>query len=69
MLAVGGTVGVGAALAAGTAAGSLLYGLGGTDPGVVAIGVGVLVVVALAAGFLPAQRASRVEPMQALRYE
>ena len=48
---------------------SLLYELQGSDPVVIAGAAAVLAVVAFAAGFLPALRASRVDPMQALRYE
>jgi ABC-type antimicrobial peptide transport system permease subunit len=69
MLVVGGVIGIAAALAAGRAARSLLFGLEGHDPAVVAIGTAVLALVALAAGYLPALRASRVDPMEALRYE
>jgi predicted permease len=69
MLAIGGALGVGGGLAAGWAARSLLFGLGGFDPAVVAIGTALLAAVALAAAYVPAQRASQVDPMQALRYE
>jgi ABC-type antimicrobial peptide transport system permease subunit len=69
MVVIGGVIGIGAALALGRAAGSLLYGLEGHDPAVMAIAVTVLALVALGAGYLPALRASRVDPMQALRYE
>jgi len=69
MLLVGGAIGIVGALAAGRAARSLLFGLEGHDPLVIALGTVVLALVALAAGYLPAQRASRVDPMQALRYE
>jgi ABC-type antimicrobial peptide transport system permease subunit len=69
MLVVGGVIGIAAALAAGRAARSLLFGLEGHDPAVVAIGTAVLALVALAAGYVPALRASRVHPMEALRYE
>jgi predicted permease len=69
MLLVGGAIGILGALAAGRAARSLLFGLEGHDPLVVALGTLVLALVALAAGYLPAQRASQVDPMQALRYE
>ncbi|HEX6199092.1 MAG TPA: ABC transporter permease [Thermoanaerobaculia bacterium] len=69
MLLVGGAIGILGALAAGRAARSLLFGLEGHDPLVVALGTVVLALVALAAGYLPAQRASQVDPMQALRYE
>jgi len=69
MFIIGGAVGVVAALAAGRAARSLLFGLEGADPTVMAIGILVLALVALAAGYVPARRASRVDPMQALRYE
>ena len=69
MTLIGGTIGIAAALAIAHGAQSLLYELQGSDPVVIAGAAAVLAVVAFAAGFLPALRASRVDPMQALRYE
>jgi ABC-type antimicrobial peptide transport system permease subunit len=43
--------------------------MNGTDPIVFATSALLLVIVALAAGFLPAHQASRIDPMVALRYE
>jgi ABC-type antimicrobial peptide transport system permease subunit len=62
-------IGIAAAVALGRAAGSLLFELQGNDPIVIATATLLLAVVALGAGYIPALRASRVDPMQALRYE
>ncbi|MEX2180532.1 MAG: ABC transporter permease [Gemmatimonadaceae bacterium] len=69
MILIGGVIGIGGALAAGRAAQSLLYQLEGHDPIVFTLAVLLLSAVALTAGFLPALRASRVDPMHALRYD
>ena len=69
MIAVGLGIGVAGAIGMGRAASSLLYGLKGHDPIVFSVAVLTLVFVALTAGYLPALRASRVHPMQALRYD
>jgi predicted permease len=69
MAAIGGVIGIAAAIGLGRAAQSLLYGLQGHDPWVIALSSVVLAAVALGAGYIPARRASRVDPMQALRYE
>lgn len=69
MAAVGGAIGVAAALPLGTAAGALLYGVNVWDPAVLAVAVLVLGAVVLAAGYIPAWRASRIDPMTALRAE
>jgi len=69
MIAIGGVTGVAAAIGLGVLAKSLLFGLTGNDPVVVASATVLLSVVALGAGYLPALRASRVSPMQALRYD
>ncbi|MCC7176994.1 MAG: ABC transporter permease [Acidobacteria bacterium] len=67
MTMVGGVLGLAAALALGTAVRSLLFGLDGYDPVVVGLSVVLLAVVAVGAGLLPAVRAARTDPMQALR--
>ncbi len=69
MTAIGGVVGVLAALAIGRVAQTLLFGMEGHDPIVIATGTLLLAAVALGAGYLPALRASQVDPMRALRYE
>jgi predicted permease len=69
MAAIGGTLGLAAALLLGRLARSLLYGLAPTDPAVPLMAVAVLAVIAAAAGYLPARRASRVDPVVALRSE
>ncbi len=48
---------------------SYLYGVGGLDPLTYGGVILLLLAVALAAGYLPARRATRIDPMLALRYE
>ena len=69
MAAVGIVVGLGAALALARLVKSMLYGIQPYDPVTLAAGVLLLLAVALAASWIPARRASGVEPMQALRHE
>jgi putative ABC transport system permease protein len=69
MVVVGGAIGLAAAVGIGRFAQSLLFELKGWDPAVLAASAASLALVALAAGFIPAHRASRVDPMSALRYE
>jgi predicted permease len=69
MTLIGGVLGIGAGLLLGRTARSILFGVEGTDPIVVACVAVLLTGVALGAGYLPARRASRQDPMQALRYE
>jgi putative ABC transport system permease protein len=69
MVLIGGIIGIAGAIALGRFARSLLFELSGTDPAVIVTSVIVLTAVAFAAGYVPALRASRIEPMRALRYE
>jgi len=69
LLAIGLVVGAIAALGAGRAASALLFGLTPHDPSTLAASVVSLAVVAVAASYVPAWRASRLEPTEALREE
>jgi len=67
--AVGAALGALGGLVAGRVLSSLLYGVSPRDPLVLFTAVLVPVVVATVASYLPARRASRVDPVVALRYE
>ncbi len=69
MTLLGVLVGLAGALGVGKAAQSILFQMTGADPTVLALSAVALALVALCAGFIPAHRASRVDPMRALKYE
>jgi putative ABC transport system permease protein len=69
LLGVGLGAGLVLSIAAARGANSLLYGLQATDPLTLFGAAGFLAAVALAASYIPAYRASRVDPVNALRYE
>ena len=69
MTVVGALVGMAGALGIGKAAQSLLYQMTGADPVVLTVSIVALALVAFCAGFIPAHRASHIDPMRALRYE
>ncbi|MGB8475959.1 MAG: ABC transporter permease [Candidatus Acidiferrum sp.] len=69
MVLIGVAVGLPAAYGLARFSESLLYGVHAGDPAVYAAGLALIALIALAACFLPARRATRVDPLVALRYE
>jgi len=69
MVGIGVLAGVPAAIGLSTTMKSLLFGLRPVDPIALGATIGVLALVGGLAAFLPARRATQVDPMQALRYE
>jgi ABC-type antimicrobial peptide transport system permease subunit len=69
MAAIGIGVGLPIAIALARFVRSQLFGLEPTDPLTIAIATFTMAAVALTAGYLPAERAARVDPILALRYE
>ena len=69
LVGIGIALGIAVALAAGRLVASLLFGVEATDVVTMAVAVIVMVVVAGAAGYIPARRASSVDPMVALHEE
>jgi putative ABC transport system permease protein len=69
MTVIGGAIGLGLAVVIGSLAQAQLFQMQGYDPAVLAISAAALAAVAVTAGVIPAVRASRIDPMQALRYE
>ena len=65
----GGAIGLGLAIVAGYYARAQLFEMASADPMVLSLSLAGLTIVALAAGFIPSRRASRVDPMRALRWE
>jgi putative ABC transport system permease protein len=69
LVAFGIVIGLVVAMAAGRLVASLLFGLAATDAMTMLVATLVMLVVAATAGYLPARRASRVDPLVALHYE
>ncbi len=69
LVSIGIVIGVPVALAGDRLVSNMLFGLKPTDPVTLVSAIVVLLIVAAIAGYLPARRASLVDPMVALRYE
>jgi macrolide transport system ATP-binding/permease protein len=69
LAAVGLTIGASTALTTSKFVGSFLYGIRHNDPRALTVAVVTLVGAALLAGYVPALKASRIDPMTAIRHE
>jgi putative ABC transport system permease protein len=69
LVAIGGVLGLAAALGVAQLMSSFLFGVSPLDPVTYAVTIGLLAAVALAAIYVPARRASRIDPLGALRTE
>ena len=69
LIGIGLAAGVPASLASARLIQSKLFGLKPADPVTLAAALGIMTAVAIASGYLPARRASKVDPLIALRYE
>ena len=69
LIAIGAGIGVALALGGTRVLQSLLFGVSATDPLTFTIVAVALIAVALLACYLPARRATKVNPLEALRYE
>jgi predicted permease len=66
---IGVAIGIPVALAGARLIASMLFGVKMTDPVTISVAVLVMGAIALAAGYLPARRATKADPIEALRYE
>jgi ABC-type antimicrobial peptide transport system permease subunit len=69
LVLLGIVIGIPAALLSSRLFSSMLFGLSRTDPVAMAVVIAILAAIALIASFIPARRATKVDPMVALRYE
>ena len=69
LVLLGVVIGIPSALLASRLFASMLFGLKGTDPVSMLLVIAVLLVITLLASYIPARRATKVDPMIALRYE
>ncbi len=69
LAAVGLAIGMAAALGMSKLVASFLYGMKPNDPLTLVLAIGILLGAALLAGYVPARKASRIDPMTALRHE
>jgi predicted permease len=69
LVLAGVVLGLAGAIAAGRPIASLLFGLAPADPLTIAVAIAVMLLLSSVGAYLPARRASRVDPIVALRYE